>query len=574
LKKPPGCIILEIISAWKIITEVLVKMGIKNAFSYLNLLRTTPKNIDKEVKKEFTVYLVGSPEFVTRFHDVLVRGMVLDVPAEQRHVEQLKYIKILPMPIDEEQKQTMKADAIICLLTRDDATRENLISYRELYKLTHKAHLFIEEPLTYTDKDIIYDRMDDLGITGREWIGTPSEIILRDKADVILGINDKISMAMAYRFPVLREEMSKKIIGGTSTQNLMVAVASSLPSNIPVVGIIIGLLAAAGETTVITINQMKMSLQLAAIHGMEMNLMERLKELWPLVGSAFGFRTVARTLVGLVPVAGAPIKGVIAYGGTAFVGDTVRWYYQTGHKMSSEERKDLYRKSLTQGIEKVRTFFGRLASKYPEAIKESRLDLSKIEDELNTLEKDMDKLEPSEIVSEERKAVLERNVQKISRKFVEMDESIERDRRHPVAAGGSQESSETGSGDKRDASEQQVKKNTIDEEVIKLEILASGKRDEWTKPGAAVKMPSPQSETDGIEEEKSEPCSGNIDKSKAGSLDLEKDKTVETDRVKAERERITTVHDGGRPVHSPDRTENASGKDRDFKYPKGKKHRR
>jgi hypothetical protein len=470
-------------------------MGIKSALSYLNLLRTTPGNIEKEIKRDFTLYLVGSPEFVTKFHDVLTRGMLLDKPEEQKIIEQSKYIKILPMPVDEEQRRSMKADAVICLLTRDDATRENLISYRELYKMNNRAHLFIEEPLTYTDKDMIYERMDEIGVTGREWIGAPSEIILREKADVILGINDRTSMAMAYRFPVLREAMTKKIIGGTSTQNLMIAVASSLPSNIPVVGIIIGLLAAAGETTVITINQIKMSFQLAAINGVEMNLIERLRELWPLVGGAFGFRTIARTLVGLIPVAGAPIKGAIAYGGTAFVGETVRWYYETGHRMTGEERRILYRNSLHQGVENARMFFERIVSKYPEEAKEGNIDLDRVEAELDVLEKDMDKLEPAEVVSEERKAAIERNVQKISQKFVEMDESIEREQDKPAAEQKTY-TAKSSHGEEKPDPEHQMKNNLPEEEVKNLEIVAAGKKDEWTKPGAAVKLPPPETKDD------------------------------------------------------------------------------
>jgi len=45
------------------------------------------------------------------------------------------------------------------------------------------------------------------------------------------------------------------------------------------------------------------------------------------VGAGFGFRTIARELVGFVPVGGWAAKGAVAYAGTKAVGEAARRYF-------------------------------------------------------------------------------------------------------------------------------------------------------------------------------------------------------------------------------------------------------
>ena len=56
------------------------------------------------------------------------------------------------------------------------------------------------------------------------------------------------------------------------------------------------------------------------------------------VGTGFGFRTLARTLLGVVPVAGWAIRGGIAYGGTRAVGEAaIRWFDERAARGSTTE---------------------------------------------------------------------------------------------------------------------------------------------------------------------------------------------------------------------------------------------
>jgi uncharacterized protein (DUF697 family) len=65
-----------------------------------------------------------------------------------------------------------------------------------------------------------------------------------------------------------------------------------------------------------------MVLRVFAAHGLELeDANHRLPELAATVGAGFGFRAVARQLLGLIPLAGWAVKGGVAYGGTRAIGE-------------------------------------------------------------------------------------------------------------------------------------------------------------------------------------------------------------------------------------------------------------
>jgi len=110
---------------------------------------------------------------------------------------------------------------------------------------------------------------------------------------------------------------------------------SSLPSLIPVLGMFMGGMA---DILVITKNQAMLVFKLAGIHGR--NVDDRiaiLKEILPVIGSAFIWRSAARAAVGLAP---APLsalpRAAIAYVGTYVVGQAARYFYEQGDRPSPE----------------------------------------------------------------------------------------------------------------------------------------------------------------------------------------------------------------------------------------------
>ena len=82
--------------------------------------------------------------------------------------------------------------------------------------------------------------------------------------------------------------------------NAKLAVLSALPGVIPFTDVLLPA-TALGDMVLLTRNQVFLLLRIAAAYGQEVDLRARVRELLPVVGSAFGWRALARELLGLVP---------------------------------------------------------------------------------------------------------------------------------------------------------------------------------------------------------------------------------------------------------------------------------
>jgi uncharacterized protein (DUF697 family) len=80
---------------------------------------------------------------------------------------------------------------------------------------------------------------------------------------------------------------------------------------------------------VLTLNQIRMVLGIAAAHGEKLDR-ERALEVFSVIAAGLGFRTVARHLVGAVPGLGWAVKGGVAYGATFAVGEAASAYFAAG----------------------------------------------------------------------------------------------------------------------------------------------------------------------------------------------------------------------------------------------------
>ncbi len=122
--------------------------------------------------------------------------------------------------------------------------------------------------------------------------------------------------ALAARVPVLREPLSRELIESFSRKNGVAAVAIFIPG---------------ADFPVLTLNQLRLVLRLAAAHGVEVD-QQRPPEVLATVAAGLGFRAVARQLLGAIPVAGWLVKGAVAYGGTRALGEAAHRYF---HEVSA-----------------------------------------------------------------------------------------------------------------------------------------------------------------------------------------------------------------------------------------------
>ncbi len=164
--------------------------------------------------------------------------------------------------------------------------------------------------------------------------------------DAIVGYLGKSAYSAARIYPGLRDALCDSLSLRTSAENAGISLVSSIPAEVPVIGSIAGVFAVPGETLVITANQIRLTMRIAGIYGAELDFFERMKELWPVLAASFGWKSVSRTLAGLVPVAGPVMKAGISFAGTCTAGFVAKCCYKEGRLPNVEEVRKVYNDSI------------------------------------------------------------------------------------------------------------------------------------------------------------------------------------------------------------------------------------
>ncbi len=171
-----------------------------------------------------------------------------------------------------------------------------------------------------------------------------------------------VEIAVGRRLPPLRESVAAKLTRDAANNALKVALASAVVDHIPVVGIVLGAFASAGDMVAITGLQMMLLLHIQAAYGKDPDV-QRMWQLLPVIGGGFGWRTLARELVGFVPVAGIAIKGAIAYAGTIVVGESATFFLEHGRHMSKTDAKKIYDRTKADAMRFAREFTQRFKNR-------------------------------------------------------------------------------------------------------------------------------------------------------------------------------------------------------------------
>ena len=172
---------------------------------------------------------------------------------------------------------------------------------------------------------------------------TADETRLAQTLAQIVVARPDLRLSLARHVPAFRPAVAAQIIAEFSWTNAKLATLSAIPGIIPFTDLLLPV-TAVGDIVLLTKNQGMMLLQIAAAYGLPVDLRARTRELAPVVGSAFGWRAIARQLVGLVPGGvGVVLKGSIAYAGTYTVGKAAQIYYSTGQTLSPDRLKQLGR---------------------------------------------------------------------------------------------------------------------------------------------------------------------------------------------------------------------------------------
>jgi len=173
----------------------------------------------------------------------------------------------------------------------------------------------------------------------------------------IAAAQDGVELALGRTMPQFREVVAKRIVQRVAKENALFSLVTALPNVLPS---LIDVPWAVGEfatdTAFLTMNQIRMALMIAALNDRPVGFLEQKLQIAAIAGGAFGWRALARELVGKIPLGGGLIpKAAIAFAGTWLVGMGLEKVNRTGRHLSPREKKETYKEGLGQGKQFART---------------------------------------------------------------------------------------------------------------------------------------------------------------------------------------------------------------------------
>lgn len=167
----------------------------------------------------------------------------------------------------------------------------------------------------------------------------------------ILDTHPDLGVSLAKAFPPFRNPYVDRVIGKVSKENTLFSLTTALPDVIPsLIELPWAVAEFASDTAFLTMNQIRMAFLIAGASNREVGYREQKSEIAAVIGSAFGWRALARQVVGKIPFGGGLIgKAAIAYAGTKVVGLSLDRFYRIGYHYTKAERENLYVDAFHQG---------------------------------------------------------------------------------------------------------------------------------------------------------------------------------------------------------------------------------
>ena len=171
----------------------------------------------------------------------------------------------------------------------------------------------------------------------------------------IIGARDDLELALARSFYPFRRPVVDRIITSVARENAIFAVASALPNVVPsFLEVPWALGEFASDTAFITMNQVRMAFQVAAASDKQVGYDKQLVEMMSIAAGAFGWRALARELVGFIPLGGGLIpKGAIAFAATYVLGKGLEHFHGVGYGYTRGQRRDAYQVAYARGKDLV-----------------------------------------------------------------------------------------------------------------------------------------------------------------------------------------------------------------------------
>jgi uncharacterized protein (DUF697 family) len=166
-----------------------------------------------------------------------------------------------------------------------------------------------------------------------------------------LAWREELGLPLARLFPAFRQPVVDRVISTISKENAVIAAATALPNIAP--GLLwlpwaIGELGS--DTALLTANQIRMLFLLGAASDREIGYRQQRAEIASIIAGAFGWRALARELVGKIPFgAGLIPKAAVAYAGTFVAGSSIERLYRVGYGYTRQERRQAFAEAYEKG---------------------------------------------------------------------------------------------------------------------------------------------------------------------------------------------------------------------------------
>ena len=167
----------------------------------------------------------------------------------------------------------------------------------------------------------------------------------------ILSDRSELGLALARHFLPFRRPVIDEVMFSVSKENALFSLASALPNIVPsMIELPWAIGEFASDTAFLTMNQIRMAFLIAAASDSIVGYREQKAEIASIVTGAFGFRAIARELVGKIPFGGGLIpKAAVAFAGTYVMGLSLERYHRVGYGLTRDERRHEYEQALSHG---------------------------------------------------------------------------------------------------------------------------------------------------------------------------------------------------------------------------------
>ncbi|HLH45025.1 MAG TPA: hypothetical protein VKV74_18695 [Bryobacteraceae bacterium] len=166
----------------------------------------------------------------------------------------------------------------------------------------------------------------------------------------ILRQREDLLVPLARHFFPLRNLAAHHIIRAVSKENAFFSLATALPDAVPGFSLPWAIGEFGSDAAFLTMNQIRMAFLLAACSDRNVGYREQRSEIASIVAGAFGWRALARELVGKIPFGGGLIpKAAVAWAGTFVAGLSLERVYRLGYGFTREERRAAYEQACEHG---------------------------------------------------------------------------------------------------------------------------------------------------------------------------------------------------------------------------------